>query len=58
MNMDKMMKECFAPHTLMHSAFGLGLGIILVNLVPALNNLLIGVVVVVVALGVDMMRKS
>jgi len=56
--MDKMMKDCFAPHTLMHSAFGLGLGIILVNLVPALNNLLIGVVIVVVALVLDMMRKS
>ncbi len=56
--MNEKMKHCFEPHVLMHTLFGLGLGIILVNLVPALNSLLIGVVVVVVALGADMMRKS
>ena len=56
--MEKMMKECMTPHVWMHAAFGLGLGIILINLVPALNNLLIGVVIVVAALVLDMMRKG
>ena len=55
---DKMMKDCFTPHVMMHSLFGLGLGIILVSLIPALNMLWLGVVLVVVAVGLDYMRKS
>ncbi|MBI3385085.1 hypothetical protein HY030_02755 [Candidatus Gottesmanbacteria bacterium] len=55
--MNEKMKSCFTPHVLMHSLFGLGLGIVLVSLVPSLNNLWIGVVLVVVGLGLDMMRK-
>lgn len=55
--MDGKMKECFKPHTLMHSLAGLGLGIILVNLVPSLNSLLIGAAILIVAVVLDWMRK-
>ncbi len=51
------MKECFTPHSLMHSLFGLGLGIILVSLVPGLASLGLGIVIIVVATALDMMRK-
>lgn len=56
--MDKKIQECFKPHALMHSLMGLGLGIILVSLVPQLSNLWIGLGLVVVAIVLDMMRKS
>ncbi len=55
--MDKKMKECFAPHTLMHSLFGLGLGILLVSLFPSLALLWLGLVLMVVAIALDYMRK-
>ncbi len=55
--MDKKMKECFKPHALMHSLVGLGLGIVLVSLVPSLNNLWLGVAIVVVGGVLDYMRK-
>lgn len=58
MNMNEKMKSCFTPHVLMHSLFGLGLGIILTSLIPALQMVWLGVVLVVVALALDMMRKS
>lgn len=50
-------KECFTPHAMMHSLFGLGLGIVLVSLIPALNVLWLGIVLMVVSVGLDMMRK-
>ena len=53
---DKM-SECFAPHAMMHSLFGLGLGMALVALVPSLNSLMLGVAVMVVAMVLDAMRK-
>lgn len=55
--MNAKMKECFTPHAMMHSLFGLGLGIVLVNFIPTLNMLWLGVILIVVALGLDMMRK-
>jgi len=55
--MDKKMKECFTPHTVMHSLFGLGLGLTLAALVPSLVNLWLGVGVMVVAVVLDYMRK-
>lgn len=55
--MNKKMKECFAPHAIMHSLFGLGLGITLVSLMPSLNSLLLGLIIMVVAVVWDMMRK-
>lgn len=51
------MKECFTPHAMMHSLLGIGLGIVLVNIVPSLNSLWLGVVIAVVAIVLDKMRK-
>jgi len=51
------LKRCFTPHALAHSLLGIGVGLVLVSLVPSLNNLLYGVAVVVVALVWDMMQK-
>ncbi len=56
--MNAKMKSCFTPHALQHSLLGLGLGIVLVSLVPSVNNLWIGVAVVVVAFVLDTMRKG
>jgi len=56
--MSKKMKSCFAPHVLMHSLFGLGLGLIVAALVPGLASLWVGVVLCVVAVVLDMMRKG
>lgn len=58
MKMD--MKACFTPHALLHSLAGLGVGLILVALMPSLaaNALMLGVVVVVVAIVADMMVKK
>ena len=56
--MNGKMKECFTPHAMMHNLFGIGLGILLVALIPALNNLWLGVGLIAVALVVDSMRKA
>jgi hypothetical protein len=55
--MNAKMKECFSPHVMMHALFGLGLGLLLVSLVPSLNNLWLGVGLMVVAVVLDMVRK-
>lgn len=51
-------KRCFTSHALSHSLFGLGLGLAVANLVPSVNSLLYGVVVMVVAIAWDAMAKS
>lgn len=56
--MNSKIKSCFTPHTLMHSLFGLGLGIVLVNFIPSLNSLWIGAVLIVIAFAFDVMRKE
>ena len=56
--MNAKVKSCFTPHVLMHSLFGLGLGLLLSALIPSLANAWLGIIVIVVALGLDMMRKS
>lgn len=56
--MDKKMKECFKPHVMMHSLFGLGLGVTLVSLLPGLAMLWLGVGLMVVAFVLDWMRKE
>ncbi len=56
-NNDKM-NSCFTPHVVMHSLFGLGLGLLLVSLFPSLANLWLGVVLMVVAVLADSMRKK
>ncbi len=52
------MKSCFTPHVMMHSLFGLGLGIVLVSFIPTLGNLWIGLVLMAVAFALDAMRKN
>lgn len=53
MKMD--LKRCFTTHTLLHNLLGVGIGLILVALVPAFlaNALVLGVLAVVVALAAD-----
>ncbi|MBI2029627.1 hypothetical protein HYT02_04380 [Candidatus Gottesmanbacteria bacterium] len=55
--MNEMMKECFKPHVLMHSLFGLGLGLFLVYLFPALNIVWLGPLLMVISIVLDVMRK-
>lgn len=56
-DLNAKMKECFTPHAIMHSLMGLGLGIVLVSLVPSLGMLWLGVAIVVVVMVADFMRK-
>lgn len=51
------MKECFTPHAMMHNLMGLGIGILLVSVIPSLGVWWIGVIVVIVAMVLDYMRK-
>lgn len=56
---DKMkMKQCFTPHVLMHSLFGLGLGLVLADIWDSLAKWWLGVILIVVATVLDMMRKA
>lgn len=55
--MNAKMKECFTPHALMHNLVGVGLGIVLVALFPALNMLWLGLGLMAVAFVLDLMRK-
>jgi len=56
-DMNEKLKECFKPHVMMHSLFGLGLGFILVSLIPGLGNFWLGLVVAGVAVALDYTRK-
>lgn len=58
--MEAMMKECMKPHSLVHLLTGLGLGLILVGLMPdlAMNGLMYGVIVVVVGIVLDMLVQK
>ena len=60
MNMEKMMQECTKPHPLMHSVSGIGLGLVLVALVPSLvaNALMLGIVLIVVGVGAEFLMKK
>lgn len=57
MKMDKKMQECFKPHTMMHSLFGLGLGLLVASLIPGLAMWWLGLLLMVVAVALDYMRK-
>lgn len=50
------MKECFSKHVVLHSLTGLGVGFVLISLIPSLaeNALLIGVVAIVAGIGLEM----
>lgn len=52
-----MMKECMKPHALLHSLMGIGLGMVLLALLPGLvsNALTIGVVLIVIAFVAEFM---
>lgn len=56
--MNKKMKACFTPHVLMHSALGLGLGILVATLVPGLRMVWLGVFLMLGAFVADLMRKE
>ena len=56
--MNAMMKDCFTPHVLMHSLFGLGLGLLLSAIIPSLANVWLGLILMVVAVALDYMRKN
>lgn len=54
--MDKKFKECTKPHMLAHSVSGLGLGFILIALVPSLvpTALVIGIIALIGGVAWDM----
>ncbi len=56
--MNAKMKSCFTPHAMMHSFFGLGLGLLLAALFVGLASVWLGVVLMVVAFVLDWMRKE
>lgn len=53
-------KRCLTPHALLHTLTGVGLGLILVYLIPSLgsNALVLGVIVVVAGIGGEMVWKK
>jgi 1,4-dihydroxy-2-naphthoate octaprenyltransferase len=56
--MNAKMKQCFTPHVLMHSLFGLGIGLILADVWSGVAKWWIGVIILVVATVLDMMRNQ
>jgi hypothetical protein len=50
------MQACMSPHVMIHSLFGLGLGITLVALFPTLGVLWVGLALMVAAWGLDYVR--
>ena len=52
---DAKMKECMKPHALAHLVTGLGVGLVLVGLIPALgaNALLLGIIALVAGIAWD-----
>ena len=51
--MEAKIKACTSPHALAHSLAGAGVGLILAALVPSLATVTIGIIVLVVAIGID-----
>ncbi len=56
--MNSKMKDCFTPHVVMHSLFGLGLGLALADWIPAFAHWWLGVILMVVAVLLDMLRPA
>jgi len=54
------MKECLKPHPLLHSVAGIGLGLLLAGLVPglAVSGVLLGIILLVVGMGGELMMKK
>lgn len=57
MKLNKKMQECFTAHVMMHSLFGLGLGVFIAALFPGLALWWLGLLLMVAAVVLDMMRK-
>jgi len=55
---NEKMKSCFTPHVLMHSLFGLGLGILLAAVFEGVRAAWLGLVLMVAAVAFDWMRKE
>lgn len=51
------MKEHFTLHAILHTLSGVGAGIVLVNLIPSVNILWLGIALVAVTVVADLMRK-
>ena len=52
------MKECFKPHVILHSAAGLGIGLVLASLIPTLSGkigLWLGLIIFVLTIIIDPM---
>lgn len=49
------MSECFKKHPMLHMVSGVGLGLLLVGLVPtlAMNAVMLGLIVFVVGIGAE-----
>ncbi len=56
--MTDKMKACFTPHIMMHSLFGLGLGLLLAPWLMGWPLMWIGAGLMIIAVILDMMRKS
>lgn len=50
--MDKKIKECTKPHSLAHSLSGLGIGLILIALVPSLTSSALTIGIIALAAGI------
>ena len=50
------MQDCMSPHLLIHSLFGMGVGVTLVTIFPSLAVLWVGLALMVAAWGLDYMR--
>jgi len=56
--MNAKMKACFTPHIYMHSLIGFGLGLVLASFFSSLASLWLGLVLIVVGVVWDAMRKN
>ena len=58
--MDAMMKECTKPHAIAHSIAGIGVGLLLVGLVPSLasSGLMYGIILIVGGIAWDMYAQK
>lgn len=51
------MQECMKPHPLLHTLAGIGIGFVLIALIPSLvaSAMLFGIILVVVGIGAELM---
>ncbi len=58
--MDAMMAECMKPHSLLHTLMGVGLGLVLVALMPTLaaSAMMLGILLVAAAVVGEFMYNK